>query len=1372
MPDASSADVGRADAGLAASCRADDECDDRAYCNGDEHCMPADARADAFGCVAGTSPCLAGQACDEAHAECTTICGLTRDADGDGAIAIACDGDDCDDADARRRPGNLEVCDEDDVDEDCDASTFGTRDADGDGAVDALCCNGTGGERHCGTDCNDASRLERPEGSERCDGRDQDCDGMVDEGVLAMLPVDADRDLHGDETSTALACPGTVGASALSDDCRDDDPNVHAAQVEIRDLLDDDCDGHVDEDVHDVTFFRDLDGDGFGSAASGVVRSDAPVAGYVLLGTDCDDSDPTTSPIAVERCNGRDDDCNGLADFAIAPGDFEDDDHDGSLDADCVGGDDCVDVDATIHAGALELCDTRDNDCDTRTDEDVGDASWWLDRDGDGFGDTTSPPIVTCRLVSGRVLLPGDCDDDDDTVAPRRGDDCAHVGVDDDCDGTVDENGARLATYRDADGDGFGTGAPVLACAIGAGRTDTPGDCDDAAAGSSPAGVEVCASGADEDCDTLSDCADSACVSTTACITSFDLTLRSGAGQHARVDEALAMPLVVCVSAGGAPSSGRTIDAHPPAGVAVRPTRATSAADGCASFDVTLGRAAGLASITFASPLATMLVVTATADAAPPTSVHTVANLTRVLGAVAPGAAIGGTFGAVSDVVATPAGDLFVADAASHVVVRIDPSGALTILAGTGATTGALGDGGPATLARLVSPSALAVDGARLLVADAADHRVRVVDLASGRIDTLVGTGSAVGDQTTGIPGNAFALAHPRALAVATDHGVWIGDDTAAWPFAPDGTSLAGAIAGACARCPSGRTCAAPPSCALAIEAGALLYSQSAAPVGPCVSSDGLAYAIVSGPSARFVGGCRLDGTGLPMRVADLALDGAGNLLVADADGTLVRIDRSSAAATPIAGGTVGGEHGAATTAAIAPSALASTPSEIVFAEGVAVRVASGLDRAGHDHVVLTPTGSASLAGVVTLPIALAVDATDALDAPIVGLALDADLGVYGRLASAATTDASGHASIDVRSWIVPRTFDVLVSAQDIHGVPAASARFTLTTSAPASGTVLTLAGLGTETSLGRVATHAALPTLGDAVTALAGAASRHVFVHDDGTLWLPGIRIDATGVAHLGPTWIAAGPRPDVVAVDPAGGVFVRSYSADARPVDVLAHLPASGAPRTLLPQYVDVIDVPNAGGEETYYPLWVTTDGRLFEGPWELDPATGRSLAPRTGTTSSTPWPFYSYRFVDERSAVPFSIDGTSHVITGPSGGLLGPGTTFVPGQPPSDVAVRDMPSLVSAGTPGVLLLANVTAGVGCSGAILRLAFDDPAFGTATGTTSLVAGSTDGSTSDASDGIPATTACLSQPSLVGVDAARHVYFVDASPPRLRMIW
>jgi len=120
-------------------------------------------------------------------------------------------------------------------------------------------------------------------------------------------------------------------------------------------------------------------------------------------------------------------------------------------------------------------------------------------------------------------------------------------------------------------------------------------------------------------------------------------------------------------------------------------------------------------------------------------------------------------------------GNIYVADRHNHCVRRIDDaSGNVTTFAGNG-RPGYAGDGGPAAEAGLVEPNGLGFDPAqqRLFIADVADHRVRVVELASGTIATFAGTGEPAhtGD---GGPAAAAGVFGARAVKIAADGTVYI----------------------------------------------------------------------------------------------------------------------------------------------------------------------------------------------------------------------------------------------------------------------------------------------------------------------------------------------------------------------------------------------------------------------------------------------------------------------------------------------------------------------------------------------------------------------------------------------------------------------
>ncbi len=478
-------------------CAGDEDCNDGIFCNGAEVCMPGIAGVDGRGCAPGLPPCMAGQTCSEGEMRCSTECEVSPDADGDGSLAPECGGDDCDDTDPDRYPGNVELCDLAGHDEDCDDTTFGNRDADNDGFVDLRCCNG----ENCGDDCNDGRPDVSPMAAEQCNLVDDDCDSTVDEGVRVDGFADADGDLHGDPDTPMSACLGEAGFVLVDDDCDDADPRRHGAQVEVCDGIDNDCNDLVDDTTTAVLWYGDADGDGFGSAETGTVLSCDPVPGFSLLSNDCDDGRAGINPAADEACDGRDNDCNGVADFVIGEGNLEDDDGDGAADIACGPfGTDCDDQDPSTFVGALEICDGRDNNCDGLSDDGTDATLWYLDFDRDGFGDIDDTPISSCEPPPGHVLRVGDCDDTDPTRGPGQIDDCD--ARDDDCDGALDENAELTPYFPDLDFDGFGDdSAQIDLCLdVPADLLTIGGDCDDSNPDVNNAATEAC-NGVDDDCD-------------------------------------------------------------------------------------------------------------------------------------------------------------------------------------------------------------------------------------------------------------------------------------------------------------------------------------------------------------------------------------------------------------------------------------------------------------------------------------------------------------------------------------------------------------------------------------------------------------------------------------------------------------------------------------------------------------------------------------------------------------------------------------------------------------------------------------------------------------------------------------------------------
>lgn len=428
-------------------------------------------------------------------------------------------GSDCNDDDAFVFPGATELCD--DIDNDCDGTIdedlglFWYIDTDGDGFggnnSSIQSCEQPEGYIAQGDDCNDNDNTIFPGALEFCDGIDNNCNEEIDETGTIIWYLDSDNDGFGAYDQPMYACTQPQGYVDNLADCDDADTDINPNAIEVCDAVDNDCNGISDDSaVNALTWYLDSDMDGFGIPTTTFLSCVQPF-GYSSNALDCDDSRMQTSPVSLEYCNGIDDNCDGMIDdnTAIDGGVyFADTDGDGFGNPfepifSCTlptgyaaNNQDCNDSSALIYPYAEEHCDGIDENCNTLIDELASDRSFFYqDTDGDGYGSAVYS--LSCDQPSGFVTQNGDCDDSNINTFPTQQESCN--GLDDNCDGAIDEGIPTIPFYKDTDGDGFGA-AQTYNCRQPTGYVSTAGDCDDSDALIFPNSQERC-NGLDDDCD-------------------------------------------------------------------------------------------------------------------------------------------------------------------------------------------------------------------------------------------------------------------------------------------------------------------------------------------------------------------------------------------------------------------------------------------------------------------------------------------------------------------------------------------------------------------------------------------------------------------------------------------------------------------------------------------------------------------------------------------------------------------------------------------------------------------------------------------------------------------------------------------------------
>ncbi len=192
-----------------------------------------------------------------------------------------------------------------------------------------------------GNDCNDNDATIFPRAREVCNGKDDNCNGKIDDGLPQnQYFLDMDKDNYGGPVGV-MACslqvaqanaPG-VAIAAQGNDCNENNPAIHPNANEVCNGVDDNCNGQIDEacpqpEVCDgkdndldgvidngvlMNFYKDADADAFGNL-NVLQQACQPPAKYVVDSSDCDDTNVNVKPGANEVCDKIDNDCDGVVD--------------------------------------------------------------------------------------------------------------------------------------------------------------------------------------------------------------------------------------------------------------------------------------------------------------------------------------------------------------------------------------------------------------------------------------------------------------------------------------------------------------------------------------------------------------------------------------------------------------------------------------------------------------------------------------------------------------------------------------------------------------------------------------------------------------------------------------------------------------------------------------------------------------------------------------------------------------------------------------------------------------------------------------------------------------------------------------------------
>jgi Putative metal-binding motif/Secretion system C-terminal sorting domain/Fibronectin type III domain/SprB repeat len=292
-------------------------------------------------------------------------------------------------------------------------------------------------------DCDDSDPLSKPGSIELCDQKDNNCNGFVDENIVECPQPDIPLVINATSNSFSLQWKKLVCANSYL--------------IRYKEELDVDW-TFLSMTSMDTTTTISVVNSSPNQKMQYGIQSYCSVGGYsfwsgvgVLVLTEepyvastLPDPNPCENPLTPELSNEIDDNCNGLTDEGL-----------------------------------------------------VG--TFFLDVDQDGFGDSS---VIFTDCNGTFAHNSNDCNDNNVLINPNATELCN--GIDDNCNGVIDENGT-IQAYIDADADGFGAGAAVMLCQMLPGYAATACDCNNTNAVINPNALEIAANLIDDDCNGIID---------------------------------------------------------------------------------------------------------------------------------------------------------------------------------------------------------------------------------------------------------------------------------------------------------------------------------------------------------------------------------------------------------------------------------------------------------------------------------------------------------------------------------------------------------------------------------------------------------------------------------------------------------------------------------------------------------------------------------------------------------------------------------------------------------------------------------------------------------------------------------------------------